>query len=131
MAHRIRIRRRGRPGGFLASAVAPLLAWSALNSIRYGDFTIVRGRNVFVFSRAFTHHLVAPSNGPSTRALARAVDEHLLPLEPYRSYHVDEKELFASGSFRMLTDLFAQTYLFTLFPTLDEAYGTATYTVGS
>jgi len=101
-------RRRLALGGiFLASAVAPLLAWSALNSIRYGDFTIVRGRNVFVFSRAFTHHLVAPSNGPSTRALARAVDEHLLPLEPYRSYHVDEKELFASGSFRMLTDLFA------------------------
>jgi hypothetical protein len=100
-------RRLAYAGVFLAAAVLPLLAWSAHNSLRYGDFAVVRGANGAIFSRAWLHRMVSPENGPASRELAKAVDQHLLALEPYRSYDISRDEFFSSGSFRMLTDVFA------------------------
>jgi hypothetical protein len=100
-------RRLAYAGVFFAAAAVPLLAWSAHNSLRYGDFAVVRGANGAIFSRVWLHRMVSPENGPASRELAEAVEEHLLGLEPYRSYDVSRDEFFSSGSFRMLTDVFA------------------------
>ncbi|MFO7572277.1 MAG: glycosyltransferase family 39 protein [Gaiellaceae bacterium] len=98
--------RLGRSGTFLGVAVALLVAWSGHNAIRYGDFTVARGSSIVVpFARAFTEErIVSPENGPSSRALARAVEQRLLIEEPYRSYGIDLETFFGSGSSRMLED---------------------------
>jgi len=100
-------RRLAYAGVFFAAAAVPLLVWSAHNSLRYGDFTVVRGSNGAIFSRTWLHRMVSPDNGSASRALAKAVEGHLLALEPYRSYDISSDEFFSSGSFRMLTDVFA------------------------
>jgi hypothetical protein len=50
---------------------------------------------------------VEPSNGPQTRALARAVRRDLLPQEPYRSYRITLDDFFRRASPRMEVDLVA------------------------
>jgi hypothetical protein len=95
-----------RSAAFLGVAVALLVAWSAHNSVRYGDFTVARGSNIVVpFARAFTEErIVAPENGSASERLARAVERELLVEEPYRSYGIDLETFFGSGSSRMLED---------------------------
>jgi len=93
---------------FLAAALLPLAAWSVHNGIRFGDYTLARGGNAVIpFYRAFiVDKIVSPENGPASRKLAKAVDEHLLTREPYRSYGVTRDEVFSSGSFRIHEDLY-------------------------
>jgi hypothetical protein len=92
---------------FVATAGVLLLGWASYNDARYDDFTVARGGEASVpLFRAFvTDRIVSPDNGPSSRRLATAVREHLLPLEPYRSYGIDLHEFFTSGSARMEEDL--------------------------
>jgi hypothetical protein len=49
--------------------------------------------------------IFSPDNGPASRRLAGVVRRELLTREPYRSYHVDVREFFASGSDRVFGDL--------------------------
>jgi hypothetical protein len=95
-------------GGFLAAAVVPLAAWAVLNGVRFGDYTLARGGNAVIpFYRAFiTDRIVSPDNGPSSRRLAGAIQRHLLTRDPYKSYGVTLREVFASGSFRIHEDLY-------------------------
>jgi 4-amino-4-deoxy-L-arabinose transferase-like glycosyltransferase len=99
--------RIGRAVVFAAAGAVVLVAWSGYNDARYGDFTVARGGNASIpFFRAFvTDRIVSPDNGPASRELAAAVQTHLLPLEPYRSYGITLHEFFTSGSARMEEDL--------------------------
>jgi hypothetical protein len=92
---------------FVATAGVLLLGWASYNDVRYDDFTVARGGQASLpLFRAFvTDRIMSPDNGPSSRRLATAVREHLLPLEPYRSYGIDLNEFFTSGSARMEEDL--------------------------
>jgi hypothetical protein len=89
-------------------AVLPLAGWSAVNGVRFGDYSLARGGNAIIpFYRAFiTDHIVAPENGSASRRLAAAMQEHLLTREPYRGYGVTLDELFRTGSFRVHEDLY-------------------------
>jgi Dolichyl-phosphate-mannose-protein mannosyltransferase len=108
--------RVGWAGAFSAAAILPLVAWGVHNGLRFGDYTVARGGNAVVpFYRAFVvDHIVSPKNGPASRRLADAMQEHLLTRDPYRSYGVTLDELFAKGSFRVHEDL----YVFS-----DEVFG--------
>ena len=90
------------------AGVLPLLSWSAHNGIRFDYWGLARGGNAVVpFYRAFiTDNIVSPENGEQSRRLARAVQQHLLTREPYRSYGVTLDELFEKGSFRVHEDLY-------------------------
>jgi hypothetical protein len=102
-------RRRLRwAAGFLVAAALPLVAWSVLNGVRFGDYTLARGGNAVVpFYRAFiTDRIVKPDNGPASRRLADAISNHLLTRDPYKSYGVTLDEVFSSGSFRIHEDLY-------------------------
>ncbi|MDQ2981954.1 MAG: glycosyltransferase family 39 protein [Actinomycetota bacterium] len=93
---------------FLAAAILPLAAWAVLNGVRFGDYTLARGGNAVIpLYRAFiTDRIVSPDNGPASRRLGKAVQQHLLTRDPYKSYGVTEHEVFASGSFRIHEDLY-------------------------
>ena len=88
-----------RAATFAATALVLLGAWAVYNDVRYGDFTVARGGQASVpLFRAFvTDRIMAPDNGPASRRLAAAVRDHLLPLEPYRSYGITLQEFFESG----------------------------------
>ncbi|HUP32090.1 MAG TPA: glycosyltransferase family 39 protein [Gaiellaceae bacterium] len=92
---------------FGAAAVVPLLLWAGHNAVRADDFTVVRGAgHGLPFFRAFVvDRIVTPANGEASRELARAVQDDLLPREPYRSYRIDLATFFSSGSARMHEDL--------------------------
>jgi 4-amino-4-deoxy-L-arabinose transferase-like glycosyltransferase len=96
-----------RAAAFTAAAVIPLLAWSGVNDVRYGQFTVARGgQSSLPFFRAFVaDKIIAPDNGPASRRLALAVHQQLLPLQPYRAYGITLNEFFTSGSARMEEDL--------------------------
>lgn len=100
-------RRLLRAGACLVAAVLLIEAWAGVNRIRYGDFTVSRTVVAQVpLDRLFVNdRLVAPDNGPESRKLARAVQQHLLVEEPYRSYGITLEQFFSSGSFRMYSDL--------------------------
>jgi hypothetical protein len=95
-------------GAFLVAAILPLAAWAVLNGLRFGDYTLARGGNAVVpFYRSFiTDRIVAPNNGPSSRRLADAVQQHLLTRNPYKAYGVTVQRFFSSGSFRIHEDLY-------------------------
>lgn len=95
-------------GAFLAAGIAPLAAWAVLNGVRFGDYTLARGGNAVIpFYRAFiTDRIVSPDNGPASRRLADAIQQHLLTRDPYKSYGVTLDEVFSSGSFRIHEDLY-------------------------
>jgi hypothetical protein len=97
-----------RTASFVVAAVLPLLAWSAVNGVRFDYWGLARGGNAVIpFYRAFiTDHIVSPENGEQSRRLAAAMQQHLLTREPYRSYGVTLDELFAKGSFRVHEDLY-------------------------
>jgi Dolichyl-phosphate-mannose-protein mannosyltransferase len=95
-------------GAFLVAGIVPLAAWAVLNGVRFGDYTLARGGNAVIpFYRAFiTDRIVSPSNGPSSRKLAAAIEAHLLTRNPYKAYGVTLPEVFRSGSFRIHEDLY-------------------------
>jgi len=93
---------------FAVAAALPLAAWSVQNGVRYGDYALARGGNAIIpFYRAFiTDHIISPDNGPASRRLALAMQEHLLTREPYKAYGVTLDQLFRNGSFRTHEDLY-------------------------
>jgi hypothetical protein len=93
---------------FVVAAVLPLVGWAVFNGVRFGDYTLARGGNAVIpFYRAFiSDKIVWPDNGPASRKLANAIEQHLLTREPYKAYHVTLHEVFASGSFRIHEDLY-------------------------
>jgi Dolichyl-phosphate-mannose-protein mannosyltransferase len=93
---------------FLGAAILPLAAWAILNGARFGDYTLARGGNAIIpFYRTFvSDKIVSPSNGPASRELAGAIQQHLLTRQPYKAYHVTLHEVFTSGSFRIHSDLY-------------------------
>lgn len=97
-----------RAAAFTLAAIVPLAAWSVHNGARFDYWGLARGGNAVIpFYRAFiTDHIVSPENGPESRRLASAMQEHLLTREPYRSYGVTLDELFREGSFRVHEDLY-------------------------
>jgi len=101
-------RRAAWAAAFLTAAVLPLAAWALLNGVRFGDYTLARGGNAVVpFYRAFiTDRIVSPDNGPASRRLGDAIEQHLLTRDPYKSYGVTLDEVFQSGSFRIHEDLY-------------------------
>jgi hypothetical protein len=95
-------------GAFLGAALLPLSAWAVLNGARFGDYTLARGGNAVIpFYRTYiTDKIVSPDNGPASLKLARAVREHLVTRDPYKSYGVTVAEVFRSGSFRIHEDFY-------------------------
>jgi Dolichyl-phosphate-mannose-protein mannosyltransferase len=93
---------------FTGAACLPLAAWTLQNGWRYGDYTLARGGNAVVpFYRTFVvDRIVSPSNGPASRRLAAAIEQHLLTRNPYKAYHVTLKDVFSSGSNRVHEDLY-------------------------
>src|SRR5436190_1620068 len=101
-------RRLAYAAAFLGAAIAPLAAWAILNGVRFGDYALARGGNAVIpFYRAYiTDKIVSPENGPASRRLARAVRQHLVTRNPYKSYGVTVDEVFRSGSFRIHEDFY-------------------------
>src|SRR5206468_11147443 len=93
----------------LVPAVLLIGGWAIHNGLRYDNYTVARGGNATVpFFRAFvTDKIVRPSNGPSSRELAAAVQRDLLPKEPYRAYKIGLDDFFTDASPRMQVDLLA------------------------
>ena len=91
-----------------AAAILPLAAWAVHNGIRFGEWKVARGGNAVVpFYRAFlTDRIVSPDHGPASRRLGRAVREHLLTRDPYKSYGVTEEQVFSTGSPRVHEDMY-------------------------
>lgn len=61
--------------------------------------------NQFLYRSFELDRIVSPDNGPASEHLARVVQRKLLRREPYRSYGVDTRTFFASGSDRVFGDL--------------------------
>jgi len=103
-----RRQRAVRAGALATAAILPLVAWAVLNGARFGDYTLARGGNAVIpFYRAFiTDKIISPSNGPASRELANAIQQHLLTRNPYKAYGVTLDEVFKSGSFRIHEDLY-------------------------
>jgi hypothetical protein len=97
-----------RSGAFLLAALAPLLAWTVLNGVRFGDYALARGGDAVIpFYRAYiTDKIVSPENGPASRRLAEAVRRHLVTRNPYKAYGVTVDKVFQSGSFRIHEDFY-------------------------
>jgi len=102
-------RRRLRwTSAFALAAVLPLAAWTLQNGWRYGDYALARGGNALVpFYQVFLRDkIVSPRNGPASRQLASAVQQHLLTRDPYKSYGITLDSFFAAPSFREHEDLY-------------------------
>jgi 4-amino-4-deoxy-L-arabinose transferase-like glycosyltransferase len=93
---------------FVGAACLPLAAWTLQNGWRYGDYTLARGGNAVVpFYRTFVlDKTVSPTNGPASRRLAAAIQQHLLTRDPYKAYQVTTALVFSSGSSRVHEDLY-------------------------
>jgi Dolichyl-phosphate-mannose-protein mannosyltransferase len=90
---------------FAVGALVPLVALAGHNAARGDDFTVVRGGSASLLFRTFVaDRIVEPENGEASRELARAVEQELLPNEPYRSWGIDVDTFFSSGSSRMHDD---------------------------
>lgn len=91
----------------LGSALVVLAIWTVHNGIRFDDYTVARGGNSRLpFERVYlTDRIVRPDNGPASRRLAAAAQRDLLTVEPYRSYGITLRVLFADPSPRMKDDL--------------------------
>jgi hypothetical protein len=92
---------------FTAAACLPLAAWTLQNGWRYGDYTLARGGNTVVpFYRAFAiDRIVSPTNGPASRRLAAAIQQHLLTRNPYKANHVTLAQVFSSGDNRVIASM--------------------------
>jgi len=88
------------------AAVVPLAAWALVNGLRYGEYTVARGGGAAFFHRSFVvDGDVALNNGPATRKLARAIQDHLLTRNPYKAYGVTLEKALASKSLRVADDI--------------------------
>jgi len=94
---------------FLTTAVALLAVWSTYNAVRYDDFTVSRGGGAItpLYRILTVERIVRPENGPASAELARAVEADLLTHEPYVSYGVDERAVFAAAGPRIWSDFVA------------------------
>jgi hypothetical protein len=90
-----------------AAALLPMAAWTAQNGWRFGDYTLARGGSAIIpFYRSFlVDQIVSPENGASSRRLQQAIAQDLVTREPYRSYGVTTREIFAQPSYRVHEDL--------------------------
>ncbi len=92
---------------FVLPVVVIVGAWTLHNGVRYDDYTLSRAGNTNwpIFRVDLFDKLVRPDNGPASREMARAVQEDLLPYEPYRSYGITLQQFFENPSARMLEDM--------------------------
>jgi hypothetical protein len=83
-----------------AAAVLPLAAWATVNWVRYDDATVARGGSVWVpFFRVFLDdRAIDPDNGPASRELGDAIEQHVLTLPRFRALHVDLETYLQGGS---------------------------------
>jgi hypothetical protein len=100
--------RLGWAGAVAAAACLPLVAWTLQNGWRYGDYTLARGGNAVVpFYRTFVlDKIVSAKNGPASRRVAAAIQQHLLTRNPFTAYHVTLNQVFSTGSNRVLGELY-------------------------
>jgi hypothetical protein len=108
LLHGNRRERLAWTAGFAAAACLPLASWTLQNGWRYGDYTLARGGNAVIpFYRTFViDNTVSPRNGPASRRLVTAIEQHLLTRNPYKAYHVTLKQVLTSGSYRVHEDLY-------------------------
>lgn len=94
-----------------AVIVTLLLAYSAINNARYGFFGISRITHATQpFMRVLVKdRLVQRSNGPASAELAVAIEQHLLPFDPYRELHTTAEDLLRSESVRVYSDIVAMS----------------------
>ena len=97
--------------GCLATIVALLLTYSAINDARYGFFGISRITHATQpFMRVLVKdRLVQRANGPASAELAAAIEQHLLPFDPYRGLHTTADALLRSESVRLYSDIVAMS----------------------
>ena len=95
-------------GAFAAAAALPLLAWTLHNGLRYDEWGLARGGNAVIplYRLLLFDRIAGPDDGPASRRLARAVDEHLVTREPYRSYGVTTDDVFERATARVHEDLY-------------------------
>ena len=95
-------------GVFAVAAVVPLLAWTLHNGVRYDEWGLARGsKAVIPFYRALLFdRIVGTDDGPASRRLARAVEDHLVTREPYRSYGITTEQVFEEASARVHEDFY-------------------------
>jgi hypothetical protein len=94
-----------------AAAAIPLAGWAAVNGLRYGEYTIVRGARGALFQHALVvDQDVEASNGPNTRKLIAAIRSRLLTRQPYRAYHLTLDDVLSSGSLRASEDIAVTAY---------------------
>ena len=95
-------------GAFAAAAVLPLLAWTVHNGLRYDEWGLARGGKAVIplYRALLFDRIVEPDNGPASRRLAAAVEEHLVTREPYRSYGITTRQVFEEASARVHEDLY-------------------------
>ena len=95
-------------GAFAAAAALPLLAWTLHNGLRYDEWGLARGGKAVIplYRALLFDRIVEPDNGPASRRLAPAVEEHLVTREPYRSYGITTRQVFEEASARVHEDLY-------------------------
>jgi hypothetical protein len=100
-------RRLAWAAAFVLPLAVVVAGWTVHNGLRYDNYTFSRAGNMNLpFWRAYlVDRIVRPENGPSSRALAEAVERDLLPKEPYRSYRITLDEFFTEPTPRMWADL--------------------------
>jgi Dolichyl-phosphate-mannose-protein mannosyltransferase len=101
-------RRLAWVGVIALAAVVPLAGWTVHNGLRYDTWALARGGNAVVpFYRALlTDRIVAPGNGPASEKLARAIQQHLLTRDPYRSYGITLDDVFQRATTRVHEDMY-------------------------
>jgi hypothetical protein len=89
----------------LAVVVVALKGWPGESPSQYVRSVKENESNQFLYRAFELDRIMSPDNGPASRRLARVVQRDLLTREPYRSYGIDVKEFFSSGSNRIFGDL--------------------------
>jgi hypothetical protein len=103
---------RARQAAVCVSILGALLAgYSAVNYSRFGFFGLTRITNATQpFMRLMVKdRLVHRGNGPASAELASAIEQQLLPYEPYRGLNMTADELLQSGSVRLYSDVVAMS----------------------
>ncbi len=100
--------RVARAAAFAAAAALPLLAWAAHNGLRYDEWALARGGNAVIplYRALLFDRIVEADNGPASRRLAAAVEEHLVTREPYRSYGITTEQVLGDATARVHEDLY-------------------------
>lgn len=92
---------------FLLVFFGLISSYKTYNFIRYDNFTVTHGSAAFIpLKKVMVHYrLVNLDNGPNTKKMAEAIEEHLLAHEPYLSYGVNKKLAIENGGSRVLYDM--------------------------